>query len=209
MLIAAPMGFGLMALGEPVLHFLYAKNPAMVAIGGEMLSVLGLAAIFVAMTGPVNAILQGIGRLDLPVVLVVVGGGISLLFNYVFVGVPSINIKAAPYGNLLSYLVVALLSLLFLYRNTKIKIDYMTALIKPLASGAACGVAAYLLYFLQMRFLSAYIRPKLATIIAIAFAIIVYVICIAISRVITKEEVNSLPGGKKIANLLEKLGIVR
>lgn len=61
---------------------------------------MGLSAIFVAVSLPVNAILQAIGRADLPVKLLFAGGLMKLALNFVLVAIPQLNIQAAPSGRL-------------------------------------------------------------------------------------------------------------
>ena len=64
-------------------------------------------------------------------------------------------------------------------------------------------LVSYFIYFV----LSGIIVERLATIIAITLAIIIYVICIAILKIFTKEEIKMLPSGEKILKILEKLKI--
>ena len=55
--------------------------------------------------------------------------------------------------------------------------------------------------------LSGIIAGKLATILAIGVAVIVYVLAIVALKVFNKEEIQSLPAGNKICTVLEKLKI--
>ena len=59
-------------------------------------------------------------------------------------------------------------------------------------------------YFIFM-ILNGIIAEKLATLIAIGFAIIIYVLAIVALKIFTKEEIYMIPYGKKIYVLLEKL----
>jgi len=208
-LVSAPLGFGVSALGTPILHLVFARrNPAEVAIGGTMLSIMAAAMVFLALYTAAITMLNAIGRYDLPVKLLAVGGLLNLLVTYLLVGIPAVNIKGAPVGNLLSYIPVAAVSIYFLYRNTRVKIDIKGSLIKPLIAGAVCAVMAYLAYQAQMTFFYHLIRQRFATIFAVLFAALVYVVVIGLLRVVSKEEIKSV-AGEKIANVLEKLGIVR
>lgn len=67
------------------------------------LRVMGISAIFVALSLPVNAILQALGHADLPVKLLFIGGLLKLAMNYLLVPVPQLNIQAAPIGTLGCY----------------------------------------------------------------------------------------------------------
>jgi len=202
---AAPLGFGLTALGTPILHMVFSRyTPEEVAIGGPLLSMLGIASIFLALNGPVNSMLQGIGRLDIPVKLLFVGGLVKVAANYILVGIPSLNIKIAPLGNILCYGLISTLSIFLLQKNTNLKIDIKGSLIKPLAAGAVCGLAAKVSYEVMFLLLFDVIRQKLITLISIAVAGAVYLILLFVMKIMTKNEIKSLPRGEKIASLLEK-----
>lgn len=65
------------------------------------------------------------------------------------------------------------------------------------------GICSYFSYTI----LSGIITEKLATIVSIVIAIIVYTLAIIALKVLAKEEIEMLPGGNKIYKVLEKLKI--
>ena len=65
------------------------------------------------------------------------------------------------------------------------------------------GVCSYFIYLT----LKGIIIERLATIIAIIFAVIIYILAIVVLKVFTKEEVKMLPTGDKIVKILEKFKI--
>ena len=60
-MIAFPAGFGICALAEPILTLVYQADPASIPIAAPILRVLGLAAVFVALSSPTNSMLQAVG----------------------------------------------------------------------------------------------------------------------------------------------------
>ena len=58
-----------------------------------------------------------------------------------------------------------------------------------------------------MRCFCGIIAKKLATIIAIAIAVIIYALAIVALKVFSKEELKMMPAGDKICKVLEKLKI--
>ena len=50
---------------------------------------------------------------------------------------------------------------------------------------------------------------KMATIIAILVAIIIYIISVVALKIFTKEEIFMIPYGQKLYKILEKLGIYK
>ena len=51
------------------------------AVAGPILRVLGLSTAFICLIAPINSILQAVGRADIPVKVVLVGGVIKFLLN--------------------------------------------------------------------------------------------------------------------------------
>lgn len=80
-------------------------------MAAPLLSVLGIAVIFVSLTAPINSMLQGIGRVDLPVKLMLMGADIKFVTNFILLRVPQVGIMAAPLGSLLCYGFIVCMSL--------------------------------------------------------------------------------------------------
>ena len=96
---------------------------------------------------------------------------------------------------------------MILCRATKIKLDVWGIFGKPLLAGALCGASAMLAYNLMERFAS--LSTKIMTVGAICVAALVYLIALAVLNALVKEDIYGLPGGKKIAKLLEKMHVLR
>ncbi len=114
-LFVLPAGLGLSVMSGPILQLLFGADRPETAIAAPLLSVMGIAAIFVGITIPVNSMLQGMGLAYLPVKLMAVGGAIKIAVNYMLVAMPGINIKGAPFGTLACYLFIVAASLTALF----------------------------------------------------------------------------------------------
>lgn len=75
--------------------------------------------------------------------------------------------------------------------------------IKPVLATAIMGICSYFIYST----LSGIIVGKLATIVAIVFAVIIYAISIIALKVFSKEEMLMMPYGDKLIKIFEKLKI--
>ena len=145
--------------------------------------------------------LQAVGRADIPVKVMVVCAVFKLLFNYITVGIPEINILGAAMGTLLCYVFIMTISMYFLVKITKLKLDYKTVFIKPLISALLCAGVAYGTSLVCGSFVS----EKLSTIVGIGCGGIVYVVALFLLRAITEEDIKKLPKGEKLAKLYAKL----
>ncbi|MGI5966588.1 MAG: putative polysaccharide biosynthesis protein [Anaerotruncus rubiinfantis] len=203
-LIAMPAGFGICALAEPIMHLLYFTKPMEVAVIAPALRVMGISAIFVALSLPVNAILQALGHADLPVKLLFIGGLLKLAMNYLLVPVPQLNIQAAPIGTLGCYAFVLLVSLWVLIRTTDVEIPVIGVFGKPLFAGILCGIAAKL----SWEMLASLLPERLSTLVSIGIGGIVYLFIILFTKTLTKVDFLMVPGAEKFAKLLEKLSLL-
>lgn len=196
LLVALPMGMGLFALGGPIMGFLF---PAIdVDIAGPLLSVLGLASIFVALQLLCNSILQANNMVNLPIVAVVIGGIVKIIVNYILVGNPDIRINGAPVGTLCCFIVVDLLEILIIRRAIPKPPSVLRAAAKPLLASLVMAGAAWASYGLLHRFLG----NSLSTVGAIGVGVLIYVILILALRTITKEDLALMPKGDKIGRIL-------
>lgn len=197
LLVSLPMGMGLFALGGPIMGLLFPKIDT--AIAGPLLSVLGLASIFVALQLLCNSILQANNMVNLPIVAVIIGGIVKIIVNYTLVGNPDIRINGAPVGTLCCFIVVDLLEIFIIHRAIPKPPRVLRAALKPLLAAAVMAAAAWASYGLFHRFLG----NSLSTVGAIGVGVIIYFILVLALRTITKEDLALMPKGDKIAKILK------
>ena len=201
-LVALPCGFGLFALGGPIIKLLTVGNVD-ADIAGPLLSILGIASIFVCIQLIAAAILQANGIVNLPIVTMVIGGVVKIVTNYILVGNPRIMIFGAPVGTLLCFMVVSILNLLIIKRMVPQPPAYTKVFVKPLIASAVMAAAAWAGHGLLARFLSgSFAREGLCALLAIGIGGVVYLILVLALHVISREDLALMPKGDKIAKLL-------
>ncbi len=204
-LVAAPAGFGIAFLAGPLAKLLFPAREIGALLTAPMLTVLGIAAVFVGISGIISSMLQAVGRVRIPLILMIIGGVVKLASNYLLIGVPRFNIKAAPFGNLFCYALIVVLGLIILFKSTGIRINLTETMVKPMISGLAAGGAARLVYIL----VAVTRRTRVATLLGLIAAVFIYVVMLAVFGLITEEEALDFPGGKFLLPTLKKLKIVR
>ena len=197
MILALPMGAGLFALGGPITQLLFPGQMDS-SIAGPIMSVLGLATVFVCVMSLCNSILQANGRVGLPVLAVAVGGVVKIAVNYLLVGNYDINIKGAPIGTLACFAVVAALDMFFIRRVVPTPPSFLRAFAKPLVASALMGAAAWAMCGLVGR----YVGPRLGCLVGIAAGVVVYFALVVLLKVFSKEDLELMPGGEKLAKIL-------
>lgn len=203
MLVALPAGLGISVLAQPILLFLFPERAMEVSVVAPILRVMGLSAVLVAATTPVNSILQAIGRERLPLVILLLGATIKLVTNFTLVSRPEINIQGVPYGTLLCYSVILVLSSLALRLTSGVRISFYRIFMKPLFCALGSSMTAATVY----RVFPGGNTPKL--IVAIACAGAIYIIMVLFSGTISKKDIEMVHLNENLRKRLEMLGFIR
>ena len=168
---------------------------------GQALAVMGVAAVFAAVTTPLGSMLQAVGYVELPVILVLGGLLVKVVLNYVLVGIPEINILGGGISTLVCYVLVTVEELVALVRITGIRFDFMSTVVKPLLAALLCGASA----FGAWRALETYIGgSRLSAAPAILVGAVVYTAALLLLRAVQAEDLAMLPGGEKIIKRFQK-----
>lgn len=204
-LLAIPAGVGLMVLSQPIMRLLYPSTDAV--LGGWILSILGLAVIFVCFMLVCNAIMQAHHLVTIPMITTIIGCLFKLPINYVLVGNPDIHIKGAPVSTLVCFGLIAGMDLVIIKRTLPRSLSLLRAFAKPTLSAAIMGLAVWACYGLSSSILS---TPQglsnsgnaLATLISVGVGGVVYLVLVVVLQAISPEDLKFMPKGDKIARLL-------
>ena len=213
-LLAFPMGVGLFVLGTPIIRLIFPELDASVA--GPLLSTLGIASIFVCLMLVCNSVLQAHGFINLPVVIMALGGVVKIVTNYNLVAVPTIGISGAPVGNVLCFGLCMVLDLVVIARVIHGRPDYLPLLAKPAAAAGVMGLGAWAVYGLLSKLLSyeevtqagetiqtlGKTGNGIAVMGALLIAVIIYAVLVVALRAISREDLSLMPKGDKIAKIL-------
>ncbi len=196
--LAIPCGIGLCVMATPILDLFYGDTANSI-----LLNIMGISVIFVTFVQTSNAVLQSFGKVWVPVVNMVIGGMFKIFINLLLVSQPQINIKGAPIGTLVCYIVVMILNLTALKRHTKVKYGFVDFILKPVILSAVTAAAALFTYSLIS--LHTYIVIALAG--AIAVTAVIYVAALIIVKGLSEEEIVLLPKGEVILRKLKQFKI--
>ena len=204
-LFCIPAGIGICVLSEPVAKFIYGFGTGS-SITARILVVLGIAAIFAALSTPLTSMLQAVGRIEIPVIFIISSLVIKVLINYFVCSIPEINILGAGTGTLICYLFVTVAELIAIKKVTKANVSIKDAILRPFIASLFCGATAYVVSNLLKNI---GLDIKLNCIVSIMAAVIVYAVSVLLLKAVTKNEILMLPKGEKISKILEKHGWIR
>lgn len=197
-IFAFPCGIGLTILAKPILSLVYFSNPNIPQYGAPVLQVMGISSIFIGLCTPVSSMLQGVGKANLTMLIYVFGTSLKVLISYFFARNINVNIVGTAIGSLVSNLLMCIASAFLLLKFTKVRLNFLSVLIKPFAASILCGVCAYLCYY----------KLELNVIISVVISAIIYIAFLFILHTFSKDEIKMVLNCKKIVIILEKLHLI-
>lgn len=142
--IAIPCAAGISVLSKEILIFLFPKRLDEIAVCSESLSVLGIAVIFLSLSFPLFSALQGVGRADIPVKLMLIGAAVKLIGNILLLPIINLGVTGAAISTLMCYFIIFILCLISIYRITGIKLRPIKWMAPFCINGILCAACAYL-----------------------------------------------------------------
>lgn len=203
-LIAMPAGLGILALSKPILNLLYSSNPAAVEVASKNLAILGICAVFSGLCIPILNMLQAIGKPKIPLYNMLIGAVIKIVLNYVLVSNPKINIIGVPIATTACFAYIAVANFMCLLKCSKVRINMLNVLIKPLIASALCAVSANITYDFGIKIINS---GKIVTVISILIAVNIYALAVILLKIVQKNDILSIIIVKKLVKTLEKFRI--
>lgn len=204
--IVLPCVVGMVVFADPILHLVFPGAPE----GAYIMQVCVLATIFTAMEQTINGALQGLGKIFVPAIALTIGVTLKFILNKILVQLPPDvcplgGAAGAAFATDVCHFVAFWISFMVLRRTVDLKLDFKKTCIKPLIAALIMAVVSYGVYML----FSCIIPVKLATIIALVTAVVIYFTAILILKVFNKEDILMLPKGDIIYKILNKIGIYK
>lgn len=195
MLLTMPCAAGLFVLSEPIMKIMFGDQ---VQSASACLAIYSIAFIFLSTSSIATAMLQGIGKQNLPVINLFAGVVVKIAVTWTLSGIYQINVKGAALGTLAAYITSSSLDIFALKRSTRCSIGLVKAAAKPLVASIIMGVLAYGVY----RGLYALLGSMaLACAAAILTGAAVYAVEVIKGGIITEDEIAALPKGDYILKI--------
>lgn len=193
-LIGLPCSICMNLFSKPILELLFPNASS----GAEMLAIASWSIIFVVLIQTINGALQGMGKVNIPVVAFAIGAIIKLIFNVLLI--PTIGVNGAIISSLISHITSFTICFITLKRNLVISLKIFKFLVKPLVASLIMATCSYFLY-VKLYF---YIPQKILLITSLLLGIIIYIVSIFLLKILSKEEVFMIPYGQKLYKRVKK-----
>lgn len=202
MLVAIPAAIGLAALAPSVMFLLFSTTNE---VAPTLLRIGSLGIILFSLSSITGYILQGMSHLYVPIKHALISMVIHLSLMTLLLFTTDLKIYAVALSNNVFALVMCILNVRAIMKILRCRIDFVKIFGMPLVSSAVMGV---LIYFINKVLCgNGFSRIKILLTIAIGAA--VYFLIMLLTRSISKEELSRLPGGRKLAGILERFHLVR
>ena len=198
LVIAVPCAIGLLTLQWDTLD-----------VAAILLAELSITVIFYSVGTIMNAILQSIGRIHMPLV----SAGIALLVQTLLLFVLMLYTDMAGHAlaicSLLYSFMIFMIDSHFICKYLDMKIPFGKVYGRPIAAAVVMGIATAHVYSLVNRLLMAaadrvYFNNLIAAALAIAVAIVVYFAVLIKIGGLTREDLLQVPKGAKVVGILQK-----
>jgi stage V sporulation protein B len=199
MLIGLPCTIGMCIYAQQILDLLFPNATA----GALLLQISAFTIIFTILDQTINGALQGFGKVMVPALALGCGVITKLICNLVLIPIPWIGANGAAIGSVACHMVAFTIAINVLRKNIKLDLTFSKFILKPVIATIIMAICSYFVFTI----LRGIIIERLATIIAILFAIIIYIVALVALKIFSKEDIYMLPYGQKIYKMLEKFGI--
>ncbi len=209
-IIATPCALGLIALARPVTMVLFPQWESL-GLASALLALLGVTVIFYSIATIMNAALQSIGRMQMPLVSAGIALVVQTLVLVVLLFATNMGVFALVLVSVLYSLMIFLLDSYFLQRYLKLDMDLYNVYARPLFAATIMGVAAYGLYTMFEVFLelmgsrSLYLNNLIAMVPAILAAVLIYFFALIRMGTLSEEDILGLPKGSMLLKIFRKL----
>lgn len=203
MLISIPSSVGLFVLAHPIVKLLFPQK-ASLDTAVAVLRVLAISVVFYGLSTLTNAVLQGIGKVNLPVWHALAALIVQVVVLVVLLVFTDMNLYALAIANICYSLLMCILNSRAVNKYLEYKENAMQTFVRPFFAAACMGVVAYGVYFVFALMMD----ERIALIPALLVAVIVYFIFVIKFRAVTEEELRAIPKGTKLVVAAKRLKLL-
>lgn len=201
MLVAIPCAVGMGVLAGPLMQLIFGYSKEFPELPARLMQIGAPAVVFFSLSTVTNSVLQGIDLMRKSVTHSAISLAIHAAFVYIMLKYLNWGIYGLVIGNVTFALVVCILNWIAIGRSLNYKQETRTTFLLPLAASAIMGVVASAAYYGINTLVHS---NKLALLVSVPLAILVYGIFIILLKAVTEEELKDMPFGRKLLHLCKK-----
>ncbi len=202
-LIGLPATVEIIFFAKPILEILFPNQPD----GASLLQISAISIVFIMLSQNFNAILHGLGKTNLTIIVLILGAIVKLSLNTILLQINPSNfalggIRGASFANTISSIIICLIEIIIIKKYIKLNID-IKRYIKPIISTLTMMVTL----IFSFNILKSIVSIKWCILISILIAILIYFLMLIILKTFSNEEIKMLPQGENLYKILRYLKI--
>lgn len=202
MLIAIPCAVGMGALATPIMQLIF---PGSTPLAGKLMQIGAPAVVFFSLSTVTNSVLQGIDLMRKSVTHSAISLAIHIVLVYVMLQYLNWGVYGLVIGNVMFALVVCVLNWIAIGRYLNYQQEVKTTFLLPLAAAAVMGVVTVMAYYGIHAIVAS---NKLALLVSVPLAVVVYGILIVVLKAVTEEELLDMPFGGRLVRVGKRLHLM-
>lgn len=200
MLIAIPCAVGLAVLSRPIMQLLF-PQPDSLELASELLMMIAVTVIFYSLSTLSNGILQGIGKVNLPVRNAAIALAVQTVLLIVLLMFTELDIYALVICLIVYSGLMCILNSFSVRRCIGVKENFKTMFLLPVIAAALMGICAKGVYMgLNMLVES----NAVCLTVSIVAAVIVYAAAALKIGAVGAEQIRSFPKGDRLVRIAKK-----
>lgn len=205
MLIAIPSAVGLAVLSRPIMQLLFPQKDSL-ELAAQLMAMIAITVVFYSLSTLSNGILQGIGKVNLPVR----NAAIALLLQTVLLVGLLMFTELDLYALVICLIVYSFLMCIFNSMSVRhcigVKENFKTMFGLPAIAAAIMGFCAKVIYVGLSQIIASNV---ICLIPALIVAVLVYFIAVIKLGVVGREQLMTFPKGYVIVNVAKKCHLLK
>lgn len=205
MLIAIPAAVGLAVLAKPIMQLLF-PQPDSLDMAAELLAMIAVTVIFYSLSTLSNGILQGIGRVNLPVRNAGIALAVQTALLVALLTFTELDVYALVICLIVYSFLMCLLNSISVRRCIGVKENLKTMFLMPFLASALMGVCARGAYTGLYMLVESNV---ICLIPSLLLAVAVYAVTILKTGAIRREQLFAFPKGALLVKVAEKCRLLK
>ena len=204
MLVSIPAMVGMAVLARPIMQFIFPQKDSLDMASG-LLAALSVTVVLYGLSTLTNAVLQGIGRVNTPVIHAVIALVIQVAGLMAILMFTDLDTYALACANIIYSLVMCLLNQWSVHKHLKYKLDYVKIFLKPGAAALVMGIVAFGVYHGLYLLIPV---SRLVLLVAIGIAVCVYFAVLLLIGGVSESELKAFPKGMMLVHYAKKFHLL-
>lgn len=205
MLISIPSAVGLAVLSRPIMQLLFPQKDSL-DLAAQLLAMIAPAVIFYSLSTLSNGILQGIGKVNLPVRNAAIALGLQTVLLAALLAFTDLDLYALVICLLVYSFLICILNSISVRRSVGVRENFRTMFLMPAFAAALMGAAARLVYMGLNKLVSSNIVCLVPSILT---AVCVYFVAILKTGAVGREQLLNFPKGRLIVQTAQRLHLLK